>query len=113
VEGAGSTPHATVAVDVRQGAYGRSARGSFHLNDPATRTVINTKDLGLLQVGDGWATFTGRATISGEPRSITVIIDQADPLRSGHASIVTVDAEGGYHFAGTLSQNAMKISIHR
>lgn len=113
VDNAGSGSKTAIALDMSQGAYGRRATGSFHLEDPATRTVINMTAPGLLQVGDKWAAFTGRAKTSGEERSINVIIDQADPLAAGHSATITVDAEGGYHFSGTLNPDAAKISISR
>lgn len=108
----GAPAKVQIALSVTQDGGGGRAKGSFRLSDLQSKTVIRTSHLGLLQVADQWASFTGRARVfpSGEERSITVIVDQSDPLAAGHGATVVVDAEGLDPLAGSMDRTRVRVS---
>ena len=69
-----------IAMDVRQDAGARHARGTFRLTQPASGVEIEMTEFGQLQTARDWTSFTGRARLRpGEPeRSVTVILDAGD-----------------------------------
>ena len=79
----------TLEMDVRHDASARRASGVFRVRDSAKNVTIEATELGILQVADRWATFSGRARVSpsSAERPFRVIIDQADPFQSGAATI--------------------------
>jgi N-acyl-D-amino-acid deacylase len=84
-----------VELDVRQPAGAHRAEGSFRLVDAGARTVLQSTDLGILQITNRWASFTGRARFAkaGEQRPFTVIVEQSDPRAPERASVI-VSADG-------------------
>jgi N-acyl-D-amino-acid deacylase len=80
---------ATLELDVRQGAGARVATGVFRFRDSGKNLAIESTELGIVQVTERWATFSGRARVSasGGERPFMVIVDQVDPFRSDMATI--------------------------
>ena len=80
-----------VAVDVIQPAGASAATGTVRLTEKGTGRVVQMTDIGVLQTAKGWFSITGsgRLAPAGSPRSITVIVDEADPLAGGKRSITT------------------------
>jgi hypothetical protein len=62
-----------VELDVRQKSGAREAEGSFRLVDQRSKQVVQSITLGLLQIAERWAAFTGRARFSTtrEERPVT------------------------------------------
>lgn len=108
-----ASPNATVRVtlDIAQAAGADRATGSFRLVDRATNTTIRGTAIGLLQTSGKWAAFSGRARVlpGGAEHALTVIVDLADPLDSGHGSI-TVDTDDGYHLDASVEPRRIRIS---
>jgi N-acyl-D-amino-acid deacylase len=107
-----SNSNIRIALNVSQDAGASSAKGTFSLSDPRTRTSIQATRIGLVQTAAKWATFTGRARLlpAAEERSITVIVDLADPLAAGHAATITVDVEDAYHLTASMEPGKIQIS---
>jgi hypothetical protein len=101
-----------VEFNVRQRAGARKTEGFFRLSDPISKTTIQSTDVGLLQVTDRWATFTGSAKLlpSTLERPFTVIVEQSDPFVPDRGSTMTVTSEGFYHFSGSLDPMNVRIS---
>ena len=55
-----SAAQVQIEFDVRQRASAGKAEGSFRLSVPISKTTIQSRDIGLLQASDRWATFTGK-----------------------------------------------------
>jgi hypothetical protein len=72
--------------------------------------MIEATELGSVQVAERWASFSGRARVSpsGAERPFTVIVDQADPLQSGTAT-VWVHLDGFPDAAVALALDAVRI----
>jgi N-acyl-D-aspartate/D-glutamate deacylase len=106
-----SAHEATVELDVRQGAGDRRAAGFFRFHDSKKNLMIEATEFGILQVADGWATFSGRARMSpsGAKRPFKVIVDQAGPFRSG-AATVWVNLEGFPDAAVPLASDAVRVT---
>jgi N-acyl-D-aspartate/D-glutamate deacylase len=99
----GSVNGVRIEVGVRQAANERTARGTFRLTESRSGVNIDMKEFGVLQTAAGWSSFTGRAKIGpGEERSITVIVDRADPFASVPGATVVVEAGTAYRWTGTL-----------
>ncbi|MGE5244541.1 MAG: amidohydrolase family protein [Betaproteobacteria bacterium] len=110
------TAHGTIAghrlaLAVTQPAGAHRAQGIFRLADPSGATIEATT-LGVLQTAGNWASITGVARLqpSGETRSITVIVDGADPAAGNDTPIVTVQIDGHESISGPLAAGAARIS---
>jgi len=108
---AASNAKVWISLNLHQDAGASSATGSFRLNDPRTGTTIQATKIGLLQTAAKWASFTGRARVlsGGEERSITVIVDLADPLAAAGAATISVDVEGVYHVDASVEARRIKL----
>lgn len=105
-----TTGDAMVELDVKQDAGARQATGVFRFRDSRKNATIEATELGVIQVAERWATFSGRARVSasGPALPFRVIVDQADPFQSG-AATVWVDAEGFPGGAVPLAPGAVRI----
>ena len=50
-----------------------------------------------------------RVTPGGAERSVTVIVDRADPLDTGHAATIVVEIEGGHRMSTRVAADAVRI----
>jgi N-acyl-D-aspartate/D-glutamate deacylase len=111
----GGPAGAEIALAVSQGGGARRAAGTVRVRDPRTGTVIEARELGLLQTTAQWASFTGIARVretdgSESTRALTVIVEQADPLVDGRPGTVTVDVDGRERITGPLPPGAVAVS---
>jgi hypothetical protein len=107
----GRTQDGTVEVDVKHDAGDRLATGVFRVRDSRKNVTVTAIEVGVVQVADRWAAFSGRARLSppGTERPFTVIIDQADPFQPGAATLrITVD--GALETALSLPTHAVRIT---
>ncbi len=114
----GGPAAAVIALSVGQGAAARRATGTFRLRDPRTGTVVEARELGLLQTTAWWASFTGTARVqepggAASTRALTVTVEQADPFVDGQPPTVTVDVAGRERVAGPLPRGAVRVSPDR
>lgn len=111
VQAAGSVGSAQVTMDIRQDPSARNARGSFRIRDGATS--FDVSEFGVLQVTNDWASFTGRGrwAPSGAERSLTIVLDEADPAAPGTPRLV-VEADGEMLLTGSL-QGKVDVSSRR
>jgi hypothetical protein len=100
-----------VAFDVAQRAGAQRATGSFRLVDRRTGLVMEANGLGVLQTAAGWASFTGRARLrpSGEARSFTAIVEEADPAVPARAMIL-VEIEGMPGLRGSFDRQRLSLT---
>jgi N-acyl-D-aspartate/D-glutamate deacylase len=110
---AGPAP-ARLTIDVRQEADARSARGTIRLADPATRLLLQSTVLGVLQSSAGWATVSGRARIAGEATELpfTLVADAQNPLGDGRAS-ATVRIGNAISYRGTFDPQQVSVTPAR
>ena len=112
-----ATTGGRVELDLRQRAGAREAVGTFTLDDPETGTSLKILQLGVLQMADNWASFTGRSTVGSglqgpkiaADSAITVIIDVNDPAAADSAVIV-VSAEGTQILRRTLQKRTVTLN---
>jgi hypothetical protein len=85
-----------LAFDVTQKRGARKATGTLRIDDGGANVRFEANTFGVLQLADGWASFTGRGRLlpAGAERSATVIVDRADPLAADHATQIIVEIEG-------------------
>jgi N-acyl-D-amino-acid deacylase len=104
------TQEATVELDVRQDANDRRATGVFRFRDAEKNLMIEATELGIVQVAERWASFSGRARVSpsGAERPFTVTVDQVDPFQSSTAT-VWVHLEGFPDATVALASDAVRI----
>jgi N-acyl-D-amino-acid deacylase len=114
-EGGNAPRRVEVAFDVSQRAGGRQPTGSFRLTDTRRKVAITASQLGLLQTGERWATFTGRARVRplGAERAFTVIVEQGDPSVPGPQVSVTIDVDGLNRVSGRLTPNRVNLTTGR
>ena len=105
---------ARLTMDVRQEGTARSARGTIRLADPATRLLLQSTTLGVLQSAPRWATVSGRARIAGEAeeRPFTLVVDAGNPLGAGRAS-VTVRIGETISYRGTFDPAQVSVASAR
>ena len=85
-----------VSINVSQRIAERRARGTLRVTDRLTKKTTTPGDLGLLQVTDGWASFTSEHFI--------VIVDRGDASRAASV-VLTTTAEGkSLHFDAKRQQ---------
>jgi N-acyl-D-aspartate/D-glutamate deacylase len=100
VQATGSVGSAQVTMDIRQDPSARQARGSLRVTDGAT--TLEALQFGVLQVATDWASVTARGRWgSGEERSLTIVLDEADPAAPGSRRLV-VEADGQVLLTGSL-----------
>src|SRR5262249_12549234 len=100
-----------VEIDVTQGATDRRATGSVRIRDGEKNLTVETTELGIVQVTDRWATFSGRARVSssGPELPFRVIVDQANPRLPG-ASVLSVSVAGADDIAIRLDPSTTAIT---
>src|SRR5262245_41793806 len=83
-----------VTIDLTQTSNARRAIGAIQLREGTSS--IRGEELGVLQTTDKWASVTARVrqAMTGEERSALVIVEQADPVSDGDAT-VTISLDGG------------------
>ncbi len=107
----GTVDKVRLTIDVSQAASARRAKGTLRIDDPLNTLHGEIHEFGVLQVDDGWATFTGRLKLqSGEERAATVIIDQKNPLASDHGATIVIDADRNYQVSGSVAPALVKMS---
>jgi N-acyl-D-aspartate/D-glutamate deacylase len=102
VEALGTVEGMTIALDVRQDAGARRARGTFVVRDAARRAIIEMKDPSIIQITPDWSSVTGRAMVEGQERALTVVVDRDSPLDPGDQPSVSVRIEGREPTSGRL-----------
>ena len=102
VQALGTVEGITIALDVRQDAGARTARGTFVVRDIRGRAVIEMKDPAIVQVSDDWASVTGRAMVEGQERALTVIVDRGAPGPADQDPSVSLRIEGLAPTSGRL-----------
>jgi N-acyl-D-amino-acid deacylase len=102
VQALGTVEGMTVALDVRQNAGDRTARGTFIVRNALRRVIVEMKDPAIIQVGDQWASVTGRAMVEGQELSLTVVVDRANPLQRGTDPSISLRIEGREPTSGRL-----------
>ena len=92
----GSVQELTVELDVQQDADGRHAKGVFRVREGGNGVAVEALELGILQVDNRWATFSGRARVTAAPQELPfrVVVDQDAPFRPG--GVVWVLVPGVY-----------------
>ena len=97
-----------VTIELTQTSGARRPTGSFQLRDGTS--AIRAADLGVLQTTDKWACFTAyvRQAMTGEERPALIIVEQADPVADGRAT-VTISFDDGAPI--TLQLPATSVSI--
>ena len=99
----GDRPTHRVTIAISQAAGARKATGSFRAEDLTTHEVLQSTDLGVLQLGERWASVTGLArSAHGEVRAFTLTIEQADPHVEGHPRTLTLQGNGAPLVRGVL-----------
>ena len=98
----GGTPAGiSVSIEVEQAAGERAAGGRVRLTDTSSGLSIDTGDMGVLQVTEGWASLSGVATVEGVVRPLLVIFEEADPSAEGRAT-VSLQLGDDYRVSGAL-----------
>ena len=90
-----------VAINLTQRAGAREATGTFTIDG-----IEPIKKFGVLQVANGWASFT---TIDSSLRAIAVTVDLHDPLNAGNATLA-INADGAPMVRGSLPPAAVTIT---
>ena len=87
------SPQVPIAVDITQRAGARSATGRLVSAPGAPRSIVATR-LGILQVGDGWASVTGVGTIKdGTERAFVATFDRHDAPRGLVTVTMVIEGE--------------------
>jgi hypothetical protein len=109
-----------LTLDVRQGAGARTAIGTFRFTDGTrsgtdngfgrTDTSIEMVTLGVLQVTDRWASFTGRGRRlpANEDVALAVVVERTNPAKATGAT-VTVFVDGARRVEMTSDPAAVDI----
>ncbi|HEX3704826.1 MAG TPA: amidohydrolase family protein [Vicinamibacterales bacterium] len=107
----GSLATGRISLSVSQKAGARTASGILRLDDAQAGMHLRMAGFGVLQSAEGWASFTGtgRTAARGPERSVTVIVDRADPLDASHAAEILVDVDGTYRMSGRVAGDAVRI----
>ena len=90
---------------------GENWKNTFRVKDGATSVEVS--NFGVLQVTDGWASFTARArwTPANTERAVTVVVDERDPASPGSPRLV-LEADGEMVLTGSL-QARVNVSSKR
>jgi N-acyl-D-aspartate/D-glutamate deacylase len=81
----------------------RHAHGRLTVQNADGRVMSQSDVLGLLQVSDGWGSFTTYAFGKAAGKALTVVVDQANPLTPGVKNIYLVQ-DDSVTYAGTLDE---------
>ncbi|MEO8450168.1 MAG: amidohydrolase family protein [Gemmatimonadota bacterium] len=106
--GAGDTVFA-VRISVSQ-RPGERPKGTIRFADRTSRTVLSGGELGMLQTGPAWASFTGRGR---DRHSLSVTVERADPFVAGAPATVTIELEGRPRVTGVLTGGQVTVSPAR
>jgi len=100
-----------VEIDVTQGVTDRRGAGIVRIRDAEKSLSVEATELGVVQVTDRWATFSGRARVSssGPELPFRVIVDQANPRLPG-ASVLSVSVAGADDIAIRLDPSTTAIT---
>ena len=100
-----------VDIDVTHSATDRRATGIVRIRDTEKSLSVEATELGVVQVADRWATFSGRArtSSSGPELSFRVIVDQGNPRQPG-ASVLSVSVAGADDIAIRLDPGTTTIT---
>ena len=79
------------------------ARGRLTLRNGDGRVISQSDILGLLQIADGWGSFTTHAVVGQVGRALTVVVDAANPLAPGVKNVYLVQ-DDAVTYAGTLDE---------
>jgi hypothetical protein len=79
----------------------RYAHGRLTIQSAQGRLLLQSDVLGLLQVSEGWGSFTTYAFDRGAGRALTVVVDRANPLAPGVKNLYLVQ-DDTVIYAGTL-----------
>jgi hypothetical protein len=95
---------------VTHGATDRRATGIVRIRDAGKSLSVEATELGVVQVTDRWATFSGRARVSrsGPELPFRVIVDQGNPRQPG-TSVLSVSIAGADDIAIRLDPSATTI----
>ena len=74
-------------MEIEQAAGGRTARGRVRLTDSRSGLSIDTGDLGVLQVTEGWASLSGVAAVEGVAHPLLVIFEESDSSADGNSTV--------------------------
>ncbi|WP_443143607.1 hypothetical protein [Pseudalkalibacillus sp. R45] len=77
----------------------QSQGGTFHILDLKNGLYIKSKDIGLLQTYEGWASFTGTAKMNAETAPVLIKMDEENPFTSKQTIDIRV---GEHHYEGEL-----------
>lgn len=102
----GSASGRQIAIDLAQRAGAREATGTVTVDG-----IPVLDRAGVLQVAEGWASFTGASAANQAdvtPRAIAVIIDTRDPANAGGVT-VAVNVDGRPYLRGSLPRSAVSI----
>jgi hypothetical protein len=81
----------------------RRAHGRLTIRNSDDRVISQSDVLGLLQVADGWGSFTTHVVEGELGRAITVVVDAANPLSPGVKNLYLVQ-DDTVIYAGTLDE---------
>ena len=88
-----------VIFSVSQRAGARQATGTFTFVHYRFNRLVKLITPGVLQVHNGWASFTGVVESGGEITTATVIVDQHDPELPETANVIVRLGDGAEFFA--------------
>ena len=97
----GASTGVSVSMEIEQAAGGRTARGRVRLTDSRSGLSIDTGDLGVLQVTEGWASLSGVAVVEGVAHPLLVIFEESDSSADGN-STVSLRLGNDYRVSGVL-----------
>jgi N-acyl-D-amino-acid deacylase len=81
----------------------RHAHGQLTIRNVDGRVVSESDMLGLLQVSDGWGSFTAYASADAAGRALTVVVDPENPLKPGVKNLYLLQ-DDAVTYAGTLDE---------
>ncbi|MGP4081559.1 hypothetical protein ACTWQL_16765 [Pseudalkalibacillus sp. R45] len=89
-----------VHIKVEQGKHDSKPKGTFRLIDKKNGLYIKSRDIGLLQTYEGWASFTGTAKLkNSETVPVLIKMDEVNPFTGKQ----TIDIQvGDHHYEGEL-----------
>jgi N-acyl-D-amino-acid deacylase len=99
-----------LSLELRQAPQDK-ARGAFRFFDENNQLEIRIAEVGLLQAHGKWASFTARARVmpEGVERTVLVVLDGGNPMRS--AATIRVEVEGKRRLEATLASGEYRINV--
>jgi N-acyl-D-amino-acid deacylase len=92
-----------ISFQASQQEVDRHAHGHLTVQDAHGAVILHSDSLGLLQVSDGWGSFTTYAFEGSVGKALTVAVDQVNPLKPGVKNIYLVQ-DDAVTYAGTLNE---------